>query len=46
MDMVTDMRRSLVGCGLLVILKVYPEVEKDLPFVGNDLNLGAMKVRE
>lgn len=46
MDMVTKMRRSLVGCGLLVILKVYPEVKKDLPFNENSLNLGPVKVRE
>ncbi len=46
MDMVTEIRRSFVGCGLLDMFKVYTEVEKDLPFTENDLNLGPVEVRE
>ncbi len=42
--MVTEMRRSFVGCGLLIIFKVYPESEKDLPFNGNNLNLGPVEI--
>ena len=46
MDMVTEMRRSFVGCGLLDMFKVYTEVEKDLPFNGLSLNLGPVEIRK
>jgi hypothetical protein len=46
MDIVTEMRRSFVGCGLLDMFKVYTEGDKELPFARHNLNLGAVKIRE